>query len=310
VVAALAAAELACNALGGASPTPPPIATLTPTALGGVPSPTPPPGDTPAAPPSATAPSTAAPGETSTTTVPPTPTLPGPEPREAIVILEPGGVSSVASPVRVAGLAEPTFEQNLVIQITDGDGAVIATEPTTIQAEAGTGGPYAVEVAFTVAADQPGRISVFHASPRDGGLVHLASVEVTLLAGGAAAVTPGGPQPEFHQILAPAPLAEVSGGSLHVSGFSAYVFEGTLNLALCGEGGSGAPDPICGTADNVLATGFTTLQAPDIGQPGPYEADLAYTITGPVQARLAVFSYSARDGGLVHLTSVPVNLRP
>jgi hypothetical protein len=153
-------------------------------------------------------------------------------------------------------------------------------------------------------------VSVFSTSARDGGLIHLASVEVTLLMSGSGVVVPAGPHAEVHAIHLPAPQAEISGGLVHVEGVSDYTFEANLVLALCGEGGSGAPDPICGTADNVLATAVTTIAAPDIGQPGPFMADLTYTIGGPVAARLAVYSTSPRDGGLTHLSSVNIRLNP
>jgi hypothetical protein len=251
---------------------------------------------------------TAVPAATDTSVPSATPTA---DPaREVILISEPGLVSSVSSPVHVAGEADSTFEQHLVIQITGEDGAVLATTPTIIQSELGTRGPFRADVDFSVTADQPGRISVFSTSARDGGLVHLASVEVTLLASGAAVINPVAPHTEVHQIFEPALLATVTGGQVHVEGFSEYVFEANLNLALCGEGGSGAPDTICGTADNVIATGFTTMQAPDIGQPGPYETDLPYTVTASTRARLAVYSLSARDGGILHLTSVEITVEP
>ena len=230
--------------------------------------------------------------------------------QEAILILAPGLSSAVTSPVSVSGQADPTFEQNLVIQVSDENGAVLSTTPTTIQTEAGTRGPYSVDVAFSVAADQPGRISVFSASARDGGLVHLASVEVTLLAGGTAAINPAAPHDEVHQIFQPNLLETATGGHVHLEGFSEYVFESTLNLALCGEGGSGAPDPLCGATDNVLATGIAMLQAPDVGQPGPFATDLLYSVTGPVRARLVVYSLSARDGGILHLASREITVAP
>ncbi len=233
-----------------------------------------------------------------------------PQASEAILILTPGNTSSVTSPVQVAGEADPTFEQNLVVQITDADGAVVATQPTTIQAAAGARGPFNVLVPFTATVAGPGRISVFSTSPRDGGLIHLASVEVTLLSGGIAVIVPGQPHTETHIILEPAPQAQMSGGTLHLSGYSAYVFESQLSLAVCGEGGSGAPEPVCGTADNVLATGTTAIASPDVGQPGPFASLLAYHVSTTAPARLAVYSRSPRDGGIVHLTSVPVSLAP
>jgi hypothetical protein len=118
------------------------------------------------------------------------------------------------------------------------------------------------------------------------------------------------PYTEVHSIALPAPLAEISGGSPHIEGFSEYTFEANLVLVLCGEGGSGAPDLVCGTADNVLAMAPTTINSPDVGLPGPYSADLSYTVASRVPARLAVYSDSARDGGLLHLSSVNIFLNP
>ncbi|MCC7357994.1 MAG: hypothetical protein IT317_00855 [Anaerolineales bacterium] len=240
----------------------------------------------------------------------PAPTAAPPEVPEVILITAPGINSQLTSPLRVEGIADPTFEQNLVIQITNADGVVLATQPTTIQAEAGSRGPFAADVAFSTPSDQPGRISVFAASARDGGLVHLASVEVELLASGAAVVAPAVNHPETHIILDPPALAEARGGNLQVVGYSEYVFESMLGLVLCGEGGAGAPDPLCGTADNVLATGLATLASADIGLPGPFTGTLPYSVSAPVSARLVVYSTSPRDGGLLHLATVPITLNP
>jgi hypothetical protein len=230
--------------------------------------------------------------------------------REAIQILSPATGSSVTSPVIISGLADGTFEQALVVRITDENGAVLTTVPTLIGAELGQRGPFEAEVQFNVAHDQPGRLSVFAASARDGGLTHLASVEVTLLASGAANTLAAEPRGEVHVIESPAFLSPIQGRTVHITGFSEYVFENNLLLALCGEGGSGEPDLVCGTKDNILAAGFTTVRSPDLGQPGPFEADLTFTLTRAMAGRIAVYSDSPRDGGILHLTSQEVRLEP
>jgi hypothetical protein len=313
LLSVLAAAALACGGAGG-------VPTATPTALGvatvtvpAAASATTAPGEASATPPAEASATTPA-GATDAPTTEPSATLPPtaapPDVPEAILITSPGLGSHLASPLHVEGFAEPTFEQNLVIQITDANGGVLATQSTTIQADVGSAGPFAADVAFTTPADQPGRISVYSTSARDGGLVHLASVDVDLVTSGASVVELGEEHPEVHIILDPAPLTTAQGGNLQVVGYSAYVFEGALNVWLCGEGGSGAPDLVCGTVDNVIAQGSTIMNAPDVGLPGPFTLSLPYTVTGPVQARLVVYSTSPRDGGIVHLTTVPVNLEP
>jgi hypothetical protein len=229
---------------------------------------------------------------------------------EAILILQPGTSASVTSPVHVSGEADPTFEQHLVVQITDQNGGVLTTVPTIIQVGAPDRGPFAIDVDFTVTEDQPGRISVFSTSARDGGLIHLASVEVNLLASGPASPAAADTHPESLIINSPAPNAAVSGGIIHIEGFTQYVFENQLAVILCGEGGSGDAEPVCGTTDNVLEIGSATVNSPDVGQPGPYSGDLPYGISAPIQARLVIYSTSPRDGGILHLTTVNIQLSP
>lgn len=100
---------------------------------------------------------------------------------EAILITLPRLGEIVNSPVRVAGISDPTFEQNLVIQVIGDDGNVIGQGTTIIAVDWDQRGPFEAQVAFTPpSTDEAGRIIVFDTSPRDGGLVHLSSVEVNL----------------------------------------------------------------------------------------------------------------------------------
>jgi len=243
----------------------------------------------------------------------PAPTLAsGPEARgvEAILILEPGAGSAVTSAAHVAGEANPAFEQSLVVQISDAEGKFLSTTAVQIAAEAGQRGPFSADVPFHVLSDQPGRISVYAASARDGGLTHLASVEVTLLAAGSPSLRAGQPHPEQIAIFAPTLLATLSGGVARITGFSDYVFESQLGVAICGEGGSGEPDFICGTKDNALGMGTAFVNSPDAGQPGPFAAEVKYTVQAQTPGRVVVFDASPRDGGVTHLASVEVTLRP
>lgn len=229
---------------------------------------------------------------------------------EAILISLPGFASTITSPVTVQGQSRPTFEQNLVVAVYDQFGELLGLTPTTLDSPAGSPGNFNTELAFTVSSEQPGRVSVYETSAMDGGMVHLSSVEVTLRPGGAAEIFPAEFQFESIQIQFPAPNDELSGGMLTVSGFSDYYFESNLGLVLCGEGGSGAPNELCGTADNILAAGNALIDAPDMGQPGPFSGELSYSVSAPTHARVVVFAASARDGGLLHLSSIPVMLVP
>jgi len=318
LIGPLILAALACNVTGGLTPLPiNEVATsvaATQTAFASVATPTDRATDT-SVPPTSTSESVPTSESPATETSAPGETLPPrPNGQEAILILEPGlnasGRSSVTSPVHVSGQSDPAFEQSIVVEVTDQNGAVVGQVPTQILADVGQRGPFSVDVPFTIDADQPGRISVYMTSARDGGVTHLSSVEVMLLASGSASIVPGQPRPEFITIFNPTFLAHLSGGNIRVTGFSDYVFESTLGLKVCGEGGSGAPDPVCGTVDNVLGESFAMLQVAEMGQPGPFEGDVTYTISAPTPGRVVVFDASARDGGLTHVSTVEVMLEP
>jgi len=233
------------------------------------------------------------------------------EEQEVIYISQPGSGSQVVSPVMVQGEADSTFEQNLVIHVTGEDGSLLAEMPTTIQTPLGERGPFSQEVTFSVSEQQAGRISIFSASAMDGSLEHLSSAEVILLPSGAAQITQASTSQESIDILEPLPLAEISGGSVAFSGFSDYYFESTLGVALCGAGdGSGNLDLLCGTTDNLLAQSSVIIEAPDIGQPGPYAGEIAYSVSATTPARLVIYASSPRDGGLIHVNSIPIQLQP
>ena len=141
-----------------------------------------PPTSTPAPPSPTPLPPTAMPVPPAPTCAPPAPCPECPQcQEEAIVITSPTGGETVGSPVSVTGISNPTFEQHLAIQVIGADGTVIGEGATTISAEWGQRGNFEAEVAFAPpTSDEPGRIIVFDVSARDGGLVHLSSVEVTL----------------------------------------------------------------------------------------------------------------------------------
>jgi hypothetical protein len=212
--------------------------------------------------------------------------------------------------VTVQGQSRPTFEQNLVVAVYDENGQVLALQPTTIQADAGSAGEFNAQLSFIVPTEQAGRISVYETSAMDGGMLHLSSVEVTLSPSGPANIVPA----EFHfetiYITQPVALQDVPSGTFTVNGMSDYYFESQLGLLLCGPGGQGAGDDLCGTIDNVLAQGVAMIDSPEMGLPGPFSGELTYTVSEPTQARIVVYASSPRDGGWLHVTSIPIVLLP
>ena len=141
-----------------------------------------PPTSTPAPPSPTPIPPTAMPVPPGPTCAPPAPCPECPQSQEeAIAITSPIGGETVGSPVSVTGISNPTFEQHLAIQVIGADGTVIGEGAATISADWGQRGNFEAQVAFDPPpTDQPGRIIVFDVSARDGGQLHLSSVEVTL----------------------------------------------------------------------------------------------------------------------------------
>jgi len=287
------------------------IRVVTPTATTvlpepGSPTPEPTPTTEPATPvpvPTETATATTIPENTATnppplataTQVPPAPTsTPGTNPEE-ILILAPGPGSRLTSPMTVSGEADSTFEQALVIRVVLDDGTELALVPTIIQTEMGMRGPFEAQIEFEISGERQAFIQVLSTSARDGGITHLSSVGVTLADSGAVDIRPPFTTDEWIRIDLPVLTGEVSSpGTLHVEGFGYASFEQTLVVALLDGDG------------NVLASAPVIVQAPDLGQPGPFSADLVVPsgYTGP--GRVIVRDVSAAFDGTVHLASVEV----
>lgn len=219
-------------------------------------------------------------------------------PDEAIQILEPGPGSRLTTPIRVAGVADPTFEQALVVRLVLADGTEVALVPAQISAEIGQRGPFAVDVPFTISGEEQAFIQVYATSARDGGVTHLNAVGVTITDAGVAEIVPATPQPERIAIFQPAPGATVSGGMVHIEGFGLAGFEQTLVVEVQNEAGE------------VVSSQPIMVEAPDLGQPGPFQADVPYMVTAAGAGRVVVRDPSPAFGGDVHVSSVEVNLEP
>jgi len=218
---------------------------------------------------------------------------------ETILIFSPGPGSQITGPVTVSGISNPTFENNLVMQVIGEDGSVLGTGNATIQADIGQRGLFEGMVEFTPPAQpRPGRIIVYDSSARDGHIVHLASVEVMVLpAGSTPDLQPAPEHPEDIVITSPVLGDMVSGGAAHVSGFAAPFFEQTLAVQVL-------------DANGALVGSVTLHIQAEAGQPGLFAGDVAYTVTGEQPGSIQVFAASPRDGSRLHLASVEVILRP
>lgn len=102
------------------------------------------------------------------------------------------------------------------------------------------------------------------------------------------------PPPVSGNITVTFPLANATVGAQLVVQGQARVFESTVNYRLTDSN------------NTVLASGFATAQAPDIGQFGPYAITTSYLAPGTSTGTLEVFAVSAQDGSEIDMVTVPV----
>jgi len=214
------------------------------------------------------------------------------------LILEPGPGSRLTSPLQVAGMADSTFEQHLLLRLVLDDGTEIAAGPVIIQSELGTRGPFEGELAFSVAGERNALLQVSSQSARDGGITHLASVGVTLAPTGPVQLQPAAPHFESLQITAPQPGETASGGVVHVEGIGRASFEGNLVIEVYDERG------------NLIGSMPVLVDAPDMGLAGPFSADVPYSVAVAGFGRVTVVDPLPAFDGLGHIASVEVRLLP
>ncbi len=87
----------------------------------------------------------------------------------------------VSSPVHISGTAD-VFEAVVSIAILDQHGKVIASTFTMATCGTGCRGTWETDVAYDVAATQPGTIRVYEVSAMDGSEIHVVNIPVTLTA--------------------------------------------------------------------------------------------------------------------------------
>lgn len=237
------------------------------------------------------------------------PSLPttGPQPKgphseavEAVTIREPGPGSRLVSAILLRGMVTiPTFENGLTAHVVWDDGTeAIPPTPITVAGHVGQTGTFDITLPFTVSGERNAFIQVYAVSPRDGGIVHLTSSGVRLAEHGANEVVITRDEPERLSLLMPAPGATIDGGTVHVEGYGLASFEQTLLIEVLDASGA------------ILGSLPVVVQAPDVGQPGSFQADVAYGATSAGAGRIVVRDVSPAFGGDTHLTSVDVHLGP
>lgn len=223
-------------------------------------------------------------------------------PEEAILIRTPGNGSRLVGQVHVEGLADSTFEQTLVVEVVllGEPETVLAQQPVTIQAELGQRGSFEADIAFSYdgSSESPGEIRVYAASPRDGGLTHLASSQVSLASDGEIDLREMESHLERIFIASPAAGQQVAGGAVHVEGVAVAGFEQTLVAEVYNESGS------------LIGRAPITVAADEMGVPGPFAVDVTYTVDAAGAGRIVVLDPSPAFGQTLHLASVEIQIEP
>ncbi|MFP3852806.1 MAG: Gmad2 immunoglobulin-like domain-containing protein [Anaerolineales bacterium] len=255
---------------------------------------------TPTSPPTATETPTEAPATIAPTEPGPgaSPTAPLARPWEAIAIQQPAPGSTVASPLRVEGVADPTFEQHLGLRLYRMTGELLAEGSAIIEAPLGERGPFAGELTFETDQQGPALLQVYNTSARDGGLTHLSSVSVTLSPSGEGQIQQIEVGPEQIAIEEPAEGAVLTGGVVQVSGIGQASFEGTLVVEVLNAEGQ------------VIGQQPLIVDQPEMGEPGPFQVEVSYQADSAGPGRVVVYDPSPAFDGIIHLNSVGVELQP
>ena len=94
-----------------------------------------------------------------------------------------GAKLTAGQPIAISGTGRALFENNVIIQVLDAQGSVLAVQPTTMTSEeVGGEGAWSMEISVTAQAGATLTIEAFADSPRDGSIVAYDKVEVTLVA--------------------------------------------------------------------------------------------------------------------------------
>ncbi|MGZ4601980.1 MAG: GerMN domain-containing protein [Kineosporiaceae bacterium] len=94
-----------------------------------------------------------------------------------IFVDTPARGATVRSPVRVSGLAD-VYEGQFLVELRRADGTVLARSPA--RAAMGMYAPFSVALSFSVSTTQTGSVVAYDRSPKDGSVIDLVTVPVTL----------------------------------------------------------------------------------------------------------------------------------
>lgn len=224
---------------------------------------------------------------------------------EAILIQSPLSGDHVSSELSINGISDLAFEQNLVLLLVDHNGNELLRKSTTIQADAGKRGSFQANLTVPTGIAGPAILQVLSTSPKDGSLVHLSSVLIILDSKNVAG-TPMDTLDEKISVLSITNPSSNPDVAFEVHGTAWGLFENTLAYTICGEESGNQRDIICGTLENRLSEGVTTINAPNMGQMGSFTISIPKSISLPPSARIIIYSVSPMNGAVDHAASCPL----
>lgn len=226
-------------------------------------------------------------------------TLPSNLPLETIAILRPGPGSQVTSPFHIRGWAGPSWNGRIELRLIGEDGRIISEANTYLFAVPGKAGPYTTEMEFkTPLVAEVARLEVYNLSREDRKPDHMASVEIILLSIGSPLTYFSIHGPEKLHLLQPKEFDTIRGGSVVIKGIGwANSDEALFGNVLDNQG-------------NIVGSSKFSIDAEAIGRLGTFEVEVAYQVENAQVGRIEVYEPSPTIPGMIHYTSIIVNLCP
>lgn len=228
---------------------------------------------------------------------------------EAIQINSPKQAESISNPVSITGIADTTGDQTVYVRLIDLDSIELGSTNIIIQNPTPPLSAFEVMLEYTPGEAEDAILQVYTMDSSSGTVKHLNSRTGKLV--------PTDPPKksvmsttESMQIDSARIIQNNNKLELHAEGSAGNLFENGLNYSLCGIGGTGSPDLICGTVDNIMLKGMTTIQTAEVGGTGKFELRIPLQNGQWKKAHLVIYSLSAANGEVTHAASISIKNGP
>lgn len=202
--------------------------------------------------------------------------------QQAIELLSPVADAVYHSPIEVIGYSQ-TFEGNVVIRLSDGQGNILGTRNT----HGGSVDGYAFfhnYLRFEVTTDTPATLELFEVSAKDGTEINKVQIPIVLRAG-------------QRQIDLTLPMiGQAVCMPVRIEGYS-NTFEANVNVELSPRSG-----------DVVLASGNAT--GGSLGNFAEFATELNLDVQAAQPMLVGAYELDAQDGRQVDYTRLPISLLP